>query len=475
MTTAVTRCAARCLFAVMSVFSCCSWAQPTAQPALQQPRPLRPQDFLHAAPMAIDGSAAIYQAILPLAVYQGTLRSDLGDLRVFNAQGEIVPHAVRRIAATSSRPLAPLTLPHFPLYAESARDPAALRLRVRTDASGTIVDLAADAPGATKKPQQLTAYLLDASAVQRPLQSLEISWKGTPSAFTGTLQVEASDDLANWRSVISAPVSYLEFQGHRLEQRSIELPQLRAKYLRLSWPQQQTAVEFASVSAEPAALHTETPRAWISTQGRLQPSQSDEYAFDLGAHAPVDRLRVDLPQINTLVEARLFTRASLQAQWQWVADSVLYRLSNAGQELRSADIVINTHSTRYWLLKVDQTGGGIGQGAPKLHAGWIPNQLLFVARGGAPFQIAYGAAKVPPAEVAIDRLLLGYQADGPLQAKLAEVGVSIGIAPQATAPLKAQLPWKKYLLWAILVLAVALLGWMAYRLARQLESNKGSS
>jgi len=66
--------------------------------------PLKPQDFAYAVPLQFEGQDALYQATLPLSVYQNTVRSDLGDLRVFNAQGEVVPHMLRQPERSQHQP-----------------------------------------------------------------------------------------------------------------------------------------------------------------------------------------------------------------------------------------------------------------------------------------------------------------------------------------------------------------------------------
>src|SRR5262252_298439 len=75
----------------------------------------RPQDFAYGIPLAVDGRDAFYQVEMPRAVYEGVVRADLGDVRVFNAAGEVVPHALRpRLTATKAAP-APVKATLFPL------------------------------------------------------------------------------------------------------------------------------------------------------------------------------------------------------------------------------------------------------------------------------------------------------------------------------------------------------------------------
>ena len=61
-----------------------------------------PDDFAFGLRVDMPGWAAIYKLALPEEIYRGALRFDLGDLRVFNAAGEEVAHALRQPAATVS-------------------------------------------------------------------------------------------------------------------------------------------------------------------------------------------------------------------------------------------------------------------------------------------------------------------------------------------------------------------------------------
>ena len=78
---------------------------------------------------------------LPRAVYRGAVRPDLGDLRVFNGAGEVVPHAFRPRASVETQKRAPVALPVFPVYGDDPKQLDGLSLRVERNASGTIVQL----------------------------------------------------------------------------------------------------------------------------------------------------------------------------------------------------------------------------------------------------------------------------------------------------------------------------------------------
>jgi hypothetical protein len=104
---------------------------------------------------------------------------------------------------------------------------------------------------------------------------------------------------------------------------------------------------------------------------------------------------------------------------------------------------------------------------PMIQIGWIAQKLVFAARGNAPFQLAYGNSAAKPAAFAVGAVIPGYKSDAQFHVEAASLGDPLTLA--GPARLRAPRDYKKWTLWAILVFAVATLGCMAYRLARQVS------
>lgn len=440
-----------------------------------------PERFAYGIMLKADGQDALYQLDLPAEVYRGVTRADLGDLRVFNGAGEVVPYAfLPRVTATTTRPT-PITVRFFPLYAETDKGVEGLSLQVERNAAGTILKLT-QALSSGDAQKKLSGYIIDTSEAKRPLSSLELEWKGNAS-FAGRARLEASDDLARWKTVVSdAPLVSLEYGGERLEQRRIEFPARAYKYLRMSWTGIPAGIELTSLSAEPGEIQVEVARQWTTVASRAG-EKIGEYVFDTQGHFPVDRLRFSLPQSNTVVQVQLLSRAKNDAPWRNVRNAVLYRLKKDGAEVTNPDVTVSETSARYWLLRVDQKGGGLGSGEPALELGWVPHQLVFAARGAAPFKLVYGSRDAKPSAYKIETLVPGYRADAELLAKRASVaeGQVAAIKPVdadkpevlgGTDALAEKIDIKKWSLWSVLVLSVILLGWMAVRLLKQIDSEK---
>ncbi len=446
------------------------------------------EDFSWRIPLDTDGQDAIYRVELPPAVYQGVQRADLGDVRVFNQRGERVPHVLRR-PATEAGVAAPtlLPVPFFPLQGDASAATEALRLTVRTkDGSIDLSRSSAADPGQSPP----AGYLVDgreAYDAARDIEALAFAWTDDSPPFSGRFKLEASDDLTAWRTVTAdAPLLSLRHGNQRLAQNRIDFLPMRARYWRLSaaparenQAMPQALPPIAGVSAQTVPVRGERQRAQRDlTSGGGQPG---EYLFDTGGYFPVDRVALLLPEINTVADARIFSRASATAPWREVTRATVYRLQQNGQEIASAALPVAGNVDRYWRVYIDPASGAVGAAAPRLRIAWFPRQLFFVARGDGPFELAYGSADVPPAPSALDGLLA---ADGSARddlalgtIKTARLGEARQVAdarptapPLQAPPQTLPAPWRTHALWAVLLACVALLGWMAWRLSRQMQA-----
>jgi hypothetical protein len=230
-------------------------------------------------------------------------------------------------------------------------------------------------------------------------------------------------------------------------------------------------LKFTSIRAELSSVRIEAVPNWQTAQASTVADKVGDYEFELGAHLPLQKVRMLLPQRNTLVQATLFSRARREDNWQPLGNTVIYRLQQQGQDLHSEDIAV-AKNHRYWLLRVAQNNGGLGNGLPEMQAAWLAHQLHFVTRGNAPFQLAYGSSDVTPAEFQFQSFLTaGTPEQAGINIPVAHTGVpQILGGPDKLRATPPALPWKKISLWIILGIAVSLLGWMAYRLLKQLNT-----
>jgi hypothetical protein len=271
------------------------------------------KDFAYVMPVTTQGNEGLASATLPLAVYTGSERRDLGDIRVYNSAGDSLPYALLSPPASAPQPSVPVKVPIFPLWAQPGVEAGALSVRIEQGARGAIVGV----KGAEKTRTQprLAGYIVDMSALKKPIQAIVIDWKpaakaGGAQGFSGEIGVESSDDLGRWISrARGAPLVTLQHDGDSLTLNRVEIPAAEAKYLRLSWPAAQDTPEFTQVRVETAIASIETPRVFTTAVGAIG-AKAGEYQFDVKAAAPFDRLRVTLPNANTVANVQLLARTS---------------------------------------------------------------------------------------------------------------------------------------------------------------------
>jgi hypothetical protein len=188
-----------------------------------------------------------------------------------------------------------------------------------------------------------------------------------------------------------------------------------------------------------------------------------------------------LPDPNSVAQVEWLVGDGPDRMWRPIARGVVYRLRRGGSEFTSPALPVAVTTARYWLLRVDQRGGGLGSGVPGLEVGWVPDTLVFAARGESPFQLAYGNRDTLPAAFAIEALIPGYRrdTDAPTSGtsgahQVFDVSRTRALEPHplgGAARLEQAIDWKRWSLWGSLVVGVVMLGVMAWRLVRQMDSH----
>jgi hypothetical protein len=439
--------------------------------ALAADAPLQPTDFAYgyeirsAVPLA-----AAYRLALPYEVYRQRVRADFGDLRVFNADGQLVPYEIRRdtLPAGDARPWAPLPL--YALRGDPRRAVDAVRLRL--EAGGAALDLATSAPAGGEAP--VTSYIVDARAYTRPIARLRVQWTPTAASYTGALIVEAGDDLTSWRRIGSGSVANLSAAGSQLVANEIELGAASGRYLRLSWAGAPPPFVLERAEVQAPASAEAVPRARRRFAGRAVDGAAGSYDYDLGAPLPVDRIALDLPELNTVARLRVQWRGEPGGEWSEAGTITVYRLAGGegDGELRNPPLspgLPDGTAVRALRFTVLGAPGTLGATVPALEAGWVAHELRFIGRGRAPFTLAVGSARIEGAQVPLADLLAGSGGE-PLPVATASVGEprELGGAARLAPPLLEISP-RNLVLWLVLLAGVAALGYMATRLLRDLK------
>ena len=421
---------------------------------------------------------AVYRFELPANVYAHS-RQSLGDLRIFNAAGEVVPHALLTYEAPAENDIAQLPLTFFPLRRDVGGKES-LSVSVRRDKDGTLLATTVQttpAPGTPDAPDAARAgYVVDAGLAKRSRRALLLDWQEQAAGTTLAVQIEGSNDLQAWHRIGAATqLVDLRSGSQRLLQNRIELGGDTHRYYRLHWPEGQNGITLTGVSLETSTVAAPPDRTqWTPVESLRAGTEPGEFLFDTQG-LPLRLLRIGLPVANTVVPVSIQYRINDRAAWSIAATSIAYRMTRNGAEVVSPPIDVYGPTPRHWRLVFDQSGGGIGNGMPTIDLGWTPQQGLFVARGNGPFVLAYGSNAVHGTTLTAASLIPGYRPEqypALASARFAEAPAQRSIEP--TAPDSPRAPWRTYVLWSVLVAGVLLLGVMVWRLLGQLGEPQAS-
>ena len=416
-----------------------------------------PRDFAYGQ-MAIPGqSAAAARFSLPLLVYQNTYQADLADLRVFNGEGAVVPFSLSRPETPSPIHQDSVPLPLFPLHEGARILIDGVHLTIKSAGSAFNVQTQ---NGRTAE-YVVRQYLLDARALDATVSALQLSWPDAAPEYTGRLSIEVSDDLAAWRLLVAAaPIANLRANGQTLVENRVQFAPAKAKFWRLGWLGIAPSFELTKILAEPAADPVEPVRDALEVIGLRDPKDAQEYTFDLNAHPPVSRLNLLLPDANTVLNVELSSRATPLNPWRPVTRSGFYRIKTSEAEQQNSALRVSSNTDRFWRARIAGIGNSPG-GPLRLRVEWVPNDVTFLVQGHAPFLLAYGNASASRAEADLSHL------PTTLEITPAALGPSQVLGGPSRLILKAPaLPRARLALWSVLLIAVVLLAWMAYRISK---------
>ncbi len=430
-------------------------------------QPLGLSDFAYGMELSLDGPGAIYGLAVPAPVYQACTRADLGDLRVFGNQG-VVPHLLR-LPAVKKESTPPKDLPYFPLIGKSGMGQLPPDVHIETTGRGTIINIR---QGQKKgEIRIITSYIIDSSMVQEKADWLELEWSGQPNNFSTSVRIETSDDLNNWQSLVrSASLAQLRFNGHELVRNRIALNRGMKKYLRLFWPPGKQGVQLTAVKAGYDTRERKEHRVQHLT-AETEPSAKErkgEFLYASGGFFPVDQVNVKFSRPNSLARVTIFSRARQDEPWQRRTSMLAYQLSITGVDVDNPDRNFAATTDRFWRLVIENSRPG--QPAPVLELGWLPWELVFIAEGEEPYTLAYGRAGLEPERFQVDRLLGSLD---PQKKKdlifPAHAGPQTVLGGKQLLAVAAHFPWRRWLLWAALVVGVLVTGAMALKLFHEMK------
>jgi hypothetical protein len=432
--------------------------------------PFRAQDYAFTATLDIDGPGPVYATRLPVEVYRSVTRADLSDVCIVNAAGELVPFAVRRPEPARAEPAALVPLNLFPVQDTSEATGEALRLRLRAGETSLDIERPA-APTSTERP---ASYLVDARSLKAQITEIRIGWDSTAAPFSARLSIDASEDLEHWRPVSAgAELASLHYAGQDFVRDTVSIAPTQASFLRLVWNEAASAPVITQVDARPQGVEAPVRKLSYAVAG-TPTGQEGEFEFDLGARIPAEQVTLLLPERNSVASVEFLVPMPETPDWRSVAAGRVYDLGVPGSsDLINPPLPVASPAESRWRVRIDKAGGGVGRGVPRLEVSWTPSEVLFLARGNGPYRLLYGNAAAPALSLDPESLLNPTGTPDSVRRRFVPSPATLGVSQvlggvQRLRPAPPTPDWKRWILWAVLVMGVAALGSMAWKLSKSM-------
>jgi len=447
---------------------------------------LAPSDFALRLPLSVhhpdDG---LHLLELPERAYQAATARNLADLRIFNANGEALPWAPLPVPPSPPVAGASVDLALVPLPAQPDLRAAVLQsiaVRVERDAQRTVVEVAPVQPPGPP-PADVGGYLIDARSLRDRSGQLELVFDAAAPEFAGRVEVVGSDDLVSWRPVTSGPLALNRSLGVPVERRTFDLVH-PPPFLRLQWPLSQRAPQLAAARfSERTAAAPNTARTALTVLA--DPEAPGSFLVDVPRALPIERLHFRPQSMNESFRVKVF-RLEGEAQrprrhfasrhrpgpWIEVGEVEVTRLMRSGAEVVGAPLAFPWTAERLRLVPVGPSTGQV----PRVEAEWRAGRIVFLARRPGPYFLAVGRAGAPAGPAPdLQTALTDADRVAP-QLPAAEVAPGSADATVSAAEVRRraqritdQAHWSRFVLWGVLLVAVAAMAWMAWRLSLQLR------
>ena len=430
-------------------------------------------DYAYGFGLATKSDAEFFAVDIPLDVYRAVSDPALRDVGVYNADGQPVPRLIERPAAASDGVEQEIALGLIPLYGEQAEQSEQLRLLLLQDADRTRFELETGRSAEQDVERTLAGYLVDARDLEHSLQALALSWQPLPEGFIGTVRLDTSDDLQRWLQVGSSALADLRFEDTRIEQNRLQLVRKASGYLRISWQDMPDAWRLDAVSGIYTTQGPPAEREWLELD-RSAPGETErETLFDAGGYPPVDRVNLLLPADNVVVRASVYYRQNEEDSWRLAVNGLFYNISRQGSALQSPAVAIGHGRAGlvragHWKVRIES---GVTAGPVRLQLGWRSDRLVFLAQGAPPFELVTGRAQDElqrfPQETVLGDSTIFKMLRQSGQAGDASLGERMIIAGPAGLHISETISLNVMLVWAGLIAAIAVVGWLVLSLLRE--------
>ena len=429
---------------------------------------LQPQDFATGQEIAIPSGQPFFRFDLPDDVYSETAWPDLRDIRVFNAAGEQVPFA-RLLPVPGKQERRRVALRSFRLDSKTPGGQPSIELD--THDRGVKVRVT---PGATQDAGAEYLLAVVDQDLQTPITRLFLDWQDDKTNWQQRVTVSVSSDLDQWRTVAySRPLMDLRTpDGQRLQHGELAVeattPQ-SARYWKLRFAPGMSPT-LTSIDGE--VTDAAQPPAGVRLEADARRGADGTGIYMLRSSQPIASVRITPVEANSVFPLLIEGREADDSEWQPIARTVAYRLTQNGTEEYSDPVRLDGRLLKTLRLRPLNTSWGAS--IPMVEIERDAVTLLVNARGAGPFLLAWGSRAADEGSVPQQTLVPDATSITDVQAAQVMSRRTLGGPERLTAVSRAEraAAWQTTLVWIMLVGGAGVLGFLAFRLWRETRAQQ---
>lgn len=429
--------------------------------------PQSADDFAYMTTLS-EAKTSLRKIELPLTIYEKMQRKDYGDLRIFSAEGQIVPHQFSQLEERpNSKQETPLIF--YPFSKKQAANPSNIQVIIKQKKGEQNLSINQQMGNNTAPKENEYQYIIENPKKNPALCKLKLDWTQSKPSSIITLKLESSDKLQNWKTLShKLTVSKLNYSGSQLIHNEISFTCTSQKYLRLTWLQANQQVhlnQIKGIFSQKGELQTQ----WQNL-GKPHYYEEGNWLFESNLIAAISSIEFIAPNDGLLYKGTLYSRNNEKETWRYRKAISQYRLNIGETTIQSSPLTFAPTSDRYWKMETTSEGRLSDNQLPEIRAGWVPKQLHFLAQGKGPFQLAFGNPTIKPAQNNdLNSLIQSLKQSA---ATIDKVTFGEIINNNKSFVTESKTPWKIILLWLVLILGTALMAFMAFRLYQQMGDGR---
>jgi len=415
-------------------------------------------DFAYRAELT--GTSERLQRIeLPVDVLLDLTSSKLADIAVFDANGKSLPHSVQKVLRQKIDKQIDLKFHVFDSFQKQHSKVVTKRQQNQQD--GQLSELRTTETIETHQLRQDYLIELPDNPV---ITDLELEWQQQPQNQLLQVKIEVGSDLDNLRSIDNHKV-LSNVNLNAPEWRFIRKIPPGQKYLRITAANNINSFELQQVTGHYQEREPER-KLWHPLEVSAAIIDDKKYlSFQAPSIVIADAMRITPGESHSLVQGSLYASNTEFKQKRRV-HSNFQQHNIAGEEVKpSKPISLPNRVYRYWWIALDHQPDIL----PLVEVAYPVYEVILLGNETVPYTLAWGNYEIRDQTGKLTQMMNGDFNQPDKHGHLVNIqSIQLAGGVLRLTP-EAEYAWKKWLLWALLIVAVLVTGRMAFGLYRDMN------